>query len=885
MALVPPQAGPGCAALALLIIALVAGSVTSSWFGIASHYDALRADKNADEANTAKDEANAARDETRQKLRTSLLAQAQAGRAGDQMGRRFEGLRTLTEAAEIRPGLDLRNEAIACMALVDLRVAKEWEGCPGDTSQITCVFFDTRLEQYARSDPQGNISVRRVADDQEVRLLSGFGQPAQVLQFSPDGKLLAARYLNLLNQPETARICLWSLAAGSNVLELSPPAIGSMDFSPDGRLLAVGHAVAPAHPEALVIYSTATGETVRKVRVGGVAGAGRFRFHPQGHQLAGVSGSSLWIKDVASGDTVLSTSLGHFINDLAWHPHGMLLAAAHDGRISLFDLHTRTPKQVDTEGVVQSLNFNHAGDLLAATTPEGGLSLRSPWSGKKLLDLANVHQRGWGRRSQFSPDDKLGYGISGTKLRLWQVERGREFAQLYGAGVSGAAFHRDGRLIAFSDALGVGLWDLAYRKPLAFFHALYVKSLHFHPTGTSLVVSQDRTLSRWPLRAVQEGMTEGFELGPREMLLETTLPNGQAASSPDGTRLAVATPSNGLLINWDDPRQQTGLQGHDYMAYVSISPDGAWIATGARDRPGVKIWDGKTGKFVSDLPDRLHGARVEFSPDGRWLMTSEEREYRLWEVGRWTPGRRLARKGGGAPGPMAFSPDGRIAALASGADTIQLVEVASGDEIATLIAPDRRFFDGLCFSPDGTRLAVAASDGVQVWDLRAIRERLAPMGLDWAGLAYAAEQLAGAPSRMMKLDVLDAAFFERRADEHAKRERSREAAATTPSRPCSSAQPSGAPGIPTPSSFWPAAMSRATDRSARKSSSGSPTSFLGAMHRGWWPSAPAPSWASKRRPSVCWSSARKVRPQAARLAKRTAPCCTASANLARPSSD
>ena len=49
-------------------------------------------------------------------------------------------------------------------------------------------------EHYARTDKDGNISVRRVADDQEVHLLPGSGTPAWVLRFSPNGRFLAAKY-------------------------------------------------------------------------------------------------------------------------------------------------------------------------------------------------------------------------------------------------------------------------------------------------------------------------------------------------------------------------------------------------------------------------------------------------------------------------------------------------------------------------------------------------------------------------------------------------------------------------------------------------------------------------------------------------------------------
>jgi hypothetical protein len=69
-----------------------------------------------------------AEEEGRQKLWQSYLAQARAGRFSGQPGQRFDGLGALALAAAIRPALELRNEAVGCLALPDLRTASEGEG-------------------------------------------------------------------------------------------------------------------------------------------------------------------------------------------------------------------------------------------------------------------------------------------------------------------------------------------------------------------------------------------------------------------------------------------------------------------------------------------------------------------------------------------------------------------------------------------------------------------------------------------------------------------------------------------------------------------------------------------------------------------------------------
>jgi tetratricopeptide (TPR) repeat protein len=66
------------------------------------------------------------------------------------------------------------------------------------------------------------------------------------------------------------------------------------------------------------------------------------------------------------------------------------------------------------------------------------------------------------------------------------------------------------------------------------------------------------------------------------------------------------------------------------------------------------------------------------------------------------------------------------------------VETATGRTVARLESPDLCVAADATFSPDGSRLVVTTPDGpaVHVWDLRAIRRKLAAMGLDWHAPAY-----------------------------------------------------------------------------------------------------------------------------------------------------
>ena len=74
-----------------------------------------------------------------------------------------------------------------------------------------------------------------------------------------------------------------------------------------------------------------------------------------------------------------------------------------------------------------------------------------------------------------------------------------------------------------------------------------------------------------------------------------------------------------------------------------------------------------------------------------------------------------------------------------------LVETESGRTVARLQRPDSFAETVATFSPDGSRLVATTNDGpaANVWHLRAIRRRLAAMGLDWNAPAFADNDPAG----------------------------------------------------------------------------------------------------------------------------------------------
>jgi WD40 repeat protein len=83
-------------------------------------------------------------------------------------------------------------------------------------------------------------------------------------------------------------------------------------------------------------------------------------------------------------------------------------------------------------------------------------------------------------------------------------------------------------------------------------------------------------------------------------------------------------------------------------------------------------------------------------------------------------------------GYTTFSPDGKLLAVDDGQGGIRLIDRHTGRDYARLEDPNQDRC-ALSFSPDGTQLISSSRDSqsIHVWDLRAIRRRLAEMHLDW----------------------------------------------------------------------------------------------------------------------------------------------------------
>jgi len=736
------------AAVALVSLSLVLGTAVSVWQAVratkakdAEHETAIGLAKanerlKKEEQATARElvRAQQAEDKAMHELFEALLAAARANRLTRQPGQHFDSLRAIQEALKLplpedRSLDELRTEAIACLCLPDLEVAKEWDGCPAGTSAFA---VDDAFERYARDDSQGNVSIRRIADDQELFQLPGEGIPMWGyggLEFSPDG-----RFLHLMwRGPQGFRGRLWRLDAAQPVAVVTGDHM-HLAFRPDSQRFAV------AYPDGSIRLFDAqtTREASRFPSIVPQPDAVMLRWNPRLPQLAVRSGSTCRVMSVDDGKLQAELSVPGYCAWMDWHPEGRLMAMSSDQdmKIYLYEIAGRRLVVPPLEGhktLGIIMRFNHAGDWLASNDWNSMLRLWDTRTGRQLLA-----QPAHGACLAFSRDDRqLAADLGFAKVRLFGCRTCREVRTLVSRtattpaeGYRGHGIRaRDGRLLALWAQDGVALVDTLRGEEIATLSlSAGDQPLFFEPRDEALWTYGHSGVLRWPLHADPAGGR--LHVGPPQTM--NTSMGTIAGSNPDGQVICVQDLDGGTLL-WRRATQKTvSLGPHHDVRSVAVSPNGKWAATGSHELkagPGAKVWDAETGRHVADFP--VGGfCGVRFSPDGRWLVTTGGGP-RPWAVGTWQEGPKLAGPRLGAD--VCFTADSQLLALEGSLREVLLVMTETGQEIARLTAPEQTRLAPQAFTTDGTQLVTLGREtgALYIFDLSSIRSQLQQLGLDW----------------------------------------------------------------------------------------------------------------------------------------------------------
>jgi serine/threonine protein kinase/WD40 repeat protein len=702
---------------------------------------------------------NAERDRALDHLWSAYVDRAHAGRSSREAGQRFTSLDVLAAAAKIRNTSELRNEAIACLALVDLRHTRRLVTIAHEDDGFN---VDQALERYAIGDSEGSVSVHRIADGRQIARLPSARGPNRFVEFSPDGRYLVAAHLV---RGSGWSYVLWDIGGAGPPAKRMELRNNPIRFSPDGRRMAI-----KLSDTAISLYDSATCALWKTLSVS--AALDLEAFHPDGRRLMlrDSSRRMLLLIDIEHGNVVWSHSFDAQVGRVAWRGDQRLFAVSgNDHRIYVWDM-TADRLQSVLEGHqndVVGLQFTHGGSLLVSSSWDGTMRVWDPVRGTLLLtELASLMRIG--------PDDRQVVVCEhGTDVGVWELSDARECRALHHGMVGNRTprpdhwgphtfdFSADGRYLTSSDVDGIQFWDPSTGLSVAHLPLSAVGgSAQFSPDGSHVLTifpAADFGPSVWPLRTSGAGTGGGLRIGPPRFLTSTKgLYSGTYFWDGTGRRVIVgdATRHEAVIVDIATSTEIARLGPHQGLNQCPMSSDGRWVATATWKGNDVKVWDVSTGQLAWRIP--CDSAHVQFSPYVRWLavIAFPTPECRLWHVGSWKPG--PAIRVGTSTLAMAFSRDGRLFAI-DDSGRVRLVDPETGREVATLDAGagvSGHFF-GLGFSPDGTYLAASRDHIVHLWDLRSVREQLSDMGLDWNAPPYPPRTQRQAVGRVVLVGTID----------------------------------------------------------------------------------------------------------------------------------
>ncbi|MEZ6034096.1 MAG: serine/threonine-protein kinase [Planctomycetaceae bacterium] len=735
----------------LVTTLLLAFTITSLVSGYQLSERHRRVLENLQRAESAENDLRTANALANRHLLQSYAAQARAERSSFRAGRRFNALKAIESASTLldkiasttEDRLMLRNEAIAAMALDDIRIDVEHQ-LTGSVSVDRSLGFDGPLLRCVDFNATGQLEIISVVDGRTIERIDGNWATEVVLpctRFSNDGRFLAVRgytrdssMLFVVHDLSTSQLCASHQFAGD------PESIDCLCFLPDS------HGIATAIGSTLMLFDLPTG--VARTQWNLSEPPAFVKFSTDGAWLATENNDlvSLMHTD-GSGDThTIPHTNG--TNDVAWSPGNRYLAtASQDKNIYTWDLKLRTIHTASRghSGAVTRVAFNPAGNILMSTSTDATTRLWNPLLGPEILRTDQ-------QAARFSNDGhQIGFAQPGKTVGRWDVVGG-DFCQTFCINVwddqisdeiKDISFHPAGRQFAITSDYGISLFSWPEGKIVQQRTLDGEASMgKFSPNGNTLITCTDKTAEKWDVVASCDSCHVNIPESGDTIFTSPEADLNMFAANHDQSHF-IAGDAKGRFR-----RLQRNSETKDPIGFLhqqsdhnccDLSPDSRFAAFSGTSSRIVSVRHMTSAVELSSITLPTKGARVKFSPDSATLAISLAGEVWILQTSNWQVLKRM-RLDSISIGNVAFSPNGKLLAIQR-PDTIQLRSAYDFRVLAEFTAPyGERFCTivadqaaAISFNSDSNMLANGTRVGtVHVWDLDAIRNSLQDLNLNWA---------------------------------------------------------------------------------------------------------------------------------------------------------
>jgi WD40 repeat protein len=512
----------------------------------------------------------------------------------------------------------------------------------------------------------------------QLTMQLGHKKAINSVSISKDGSLVLTA-----SDDYTAR--LWATTSGKELrrFEGHTDRIFSAALSPDNRYVLTG-----SRDRTSRLWDTTNGKEIRHFEGDGLCVLS-VAFSPDGQQvLTGCNDHTARLWDTASGKEIRRFE-GHtdIVYAVAFSPDGRsVLTGSWDRTARVWDITTgRELHRFEQADKVLSVAFSPNGHYVLTGANDDTVRLWDTASGKELRRFVE-YLSNRATSVTFSPDGHSVTAGGSYQPQVWDLDTGEEFLRL-------------GELTPGHSICG------------------NMNSVVFSPDSRSVVAGcEDGTAHRFDITRGRDIRRYG---GDTDAISQTVF-------SSDGHLILIGSLDHTARL-WDAARGNELLRfvGHtEDLFSVAISPDDRFVLTNSAD--SARLWDATTGKQLHRFEWNGEIMKAGFSPDSRYAVLGGGDILRadsvmLWDIKERKEFRTIQGVKGSGRGPTVFSADSRYMVTCDGFSSIQLWEVASGQNLGTVKSNDKsndyRYVRSLSVSPDGHDVILGYSDLTsQKWD-------------------------------------------------------------------------------------------------------------------------------------------------------------------------